>query len=131
MVTFTNLSIGLRLMTNRRAIKVTDEMFDLLWEKFPYDEELIRTQVQEALYDVHVPNQRGRTQSGIRVYRDDGFQGSGYIMVHWDDAKKLDWCLDNGYMPRGLPPEEDPIVWDNQPERERSMEIKKMLWDWL
>lgn len=115
---------------SRREVRVTDEQFRLLWEAYPDDPVLIAEMCREALFGIHVPNETGRLQSGVRVYRDDGFMGSGYILVHWDDAKNLDWCLDNGYTPHGFPAEEQPIVWDENPDRERAQDIKQTLWEW-
>lgn len=110
-------------------INLTDEQFEYLWERFGYDDNLIAEVVKEELFKIHVPNRTGRTQSGVRVYYDDGFMGSGYMLVHWDDAKKLTWCQNNGYFDR-LPENEQPVIWDDQPDREKALSLKKTMWAW-
>lgn len=117
---------------HRRSTQLTDEQFRVLFDAFPDDPELIAEACRSALTRIHVPNPTGRTQSGVRVYRDNGWNGSGYELVHWDDAKTVGWCLDNGYpQPSGaFPKYELPLVWDDQPERERLLGVQRTLSEW-
>jgi hypothetical protein len=117
----------------RREIKLTDEQIKLLWDAFPKDPALIEFQCQQALKDIHVPNKTGRWhRHDVRVYYDDGFMGSGYLLVHWDDAKQKrpPNCLDNGYCTDPHFRHEE-MEWDDQPERERLLSIQKTLNEWM
>lgn len=111
----------------RRDLLLTDEQWDLLTNTFPNDPVIQAEMCLDALSYVGIPNPYGKTQTGIRVYKDNGFMGSGYTMVHWDDAKSLPWCLDNGYTPNGFPESELPLIWDEDPKREKALEIHKLL----
>lgn len=113
----------------RYNIKLTDEQIEALFEMYPHDEFLIAHMCKNELYKIRIPNPIGYTQSGIRVYVDNGSMGSGYIMVHWDDAKKVSWCESNGYY-TSMPESEKPIIWVEDPERERQEEIYDMLSKW-
>lgn len=110
-------------------IRLTEEQFKLLWNHFPDDPALIETACWEEAMRVRIPNPTGYTQSGIPVYQDNGHMGSGYVLVHWDAAKSVPWCQDNGYYER-LPPEEEPIVWDVNPEIEQMREVQGLLYEW-
>jgi hypothetical protein len=112
-----------------RQIRVTDEQFKAMFDADPHNPEFQAEMCRDALYTIHVPNQTGVwPKYGARVYYDNGFQGSGYLLVHWNDASKVPGCLSNGYCPSGGPGHED-IVWDDQPERERLASIRQTLWD--
>lgn len=114
---------------HRVTVKLTDEQFAFLWNAYPHDESLIAHACQHALFYIFPPNPTGRTATGVRIYRDDGFNGSGYVLVHGADAKNLDWCLDNGYYDR-MPESEKPLVWDENPERDRLLSIQATLREW-
>lgn len=114
----------------RTQIRVTDEQFALLWEHFPLDVELIETVCRAALIYIRIPNKTGRWPLyDVRVYYDNGHQGSGYLLVHWDDAGKVPGCQSNGYCtdPRL---QYNNMVWDEQPERERLLSIQATLMEW-
>lgn len=116
----------------RRDVRVTDEQFRMLWEAHPHDEEFIALACRDALYDVPVVNRTGTwPKYGVRVYIDEsGSNASGYLLVHRRDAKRVDgpW-LDNGYC---TDPDfrSENVVWDDQPDRERAMSIRRTLSHW-
>jgi hypothetical protein len=110
-----------------RDLRLTDGQFETLLAAYPHDPALQAEVCMDALYRVHPPIPRGRTQSGIPVYVDEGFNGSGYTMVHWDAAKNLSWCLDNGYTPKGFPDSELPLIWDEDPKREHLLSVRRLL----
>lgn len=112
------------------TVKLTDEQFKRLWDLYPHDEDFISEACRQALYHVHVPNRQGIwPKYGVRVYYDDGFMGSGYLLVHWEDSSKVPGCLSNGFMHSGGP-RHDEVEWDDQPERERLQSIKNTLMEW-
>lgn len=112
------------------TVRINDEQFKFLFDLYPHDEELIKVACQDALSTIHVPNPIGYTQSGIRVYKDlYGFNSSGYTLVHWDDAKKVTWCLDNGYYEH-MPESEKPIIWKDDTEQKRLLSIQRTLSEW-
>ena len=109
---------------------LTDEQFRVLFDAFPNDDNLIRAAVLAAVHTVSVPLKTGVwPRHGARVYYDDGFNGSGYLLVHWNDSGKVPGCLSNGYVPTGIPTDE--IEWDENPARERALAIHKTMWSWV
>jgi hypothetical protein len=112
-------------------VRVSEDMFWEMFDRHPHDPDLQAKACEFAYYTLHAPIPKGRTQSGIRVYRDEGWHGSGYVMVHWDDAKQVSWCLDNGYTPHGFPDEELPLIWESDPERDRILAVKATLLEWM
>jgi hypothetical protein len=117
-------------LPRRRTLRITDEQFRLLFDTYPDDPELIAEACREALYSLQVPSPTGRwPKYDVRVYVDNGFNGSGYLLIHWEDAHKVPGCLSNGFMSSGGPGHAD-IEWDDQPERERIAAIRSTLQDW-
>lgn len=112
------------------SITITDEQFEILFNAFPYDPVLQAEACREALYDISIPNPIGYTRTGIRMYQDlYGFVASGYTLVHWEDAKHVSWCLNNGYY-EVMPESEKPIEWVEDPERDRLLSIRATLIKW-
>lgn len=111
-------------------MKLTWDEFKVLWDRDPYNPRFIREACLSELYRVRSPYPKGTwPKYGVRVYHDVGFNGSGYLMVHWDDADKVPGCQSNGYMERGGPTHEE-IEWDDQPEIARARAIRRLLREW-
>lgn len=111
-------------------LDLTDEEFQLLWDRDPYNPKYIEHACQDALYRVYIPTKTGTwPKYDVRVYYDDGPMGSGYLMVHWDDSKKVPGCLSNGYC---TDPDlrSDNVEWDDQPQRERALSVRQTLREW-
>lgn len=129
-----------RSATERRPheVRLTDEQFRRLWDLYPHDETLIAEACREALYTAPTPpNRKGVwPKYGVRVYIDEyGFNASGYMLVHWDDAKRVDgpW-LSNGYC-EDRDFRHENIEWDtsDDDERQRRLSLRRTLqhWAWL
>lgn len=109
---------------------LTDEQFRVLFDAFPHDENLIRAAVLSATHMISVPNKTGVwPRYDARVYYDNGWHGSGYLLVHWDDTGKVPGCLSNGYVASGLI--DDEIEWDDNPARDRALSIQRTMWEWV
>lgn len=109
---------------------ITDDQFRVLFDAFPHDENLIRVAVLDALHTVSVPLKEGTwTRWDARVYYDDGWNGSGYLLVDWNDWRKVPGCMSNGYISTGIPVDE--VEWDENPARERALSIRKTMYEWI
>jgi hypothetical protein len=114
----------------RRRVDLTDEQIKALWDLYPLDPELIALHCREALAHLSIPRKTGVwTRWNVRCYYDDGFMGSGYLLVHWDDAERAPNCQSNGYCTDPNFRSEE-IVWDENPERERLLSIQHTLAHW-
>jgi len=112
------------------SFRLDDEKFKILLDAMPHDEVLIAEACRRALLTFHLPMKRGYTQGGVPVYLDDGFHGSGYILVDWKYAEKNHgYWLKNGYVEK-WPEDEEPFVWNVDPERERLIDVMKTLREW-
>ena len=108
---------------------LTPAQFRLLWESFPFSPNLVQVVARRAVYSCRIPNQTGVwSKYGARVYYDNGSHGSGYLMVHWEDYRKVPGCQSNGYISTGVPSSE--IVWDEQPEREAAEKVREAVDHW-
>lgn len=104
-------------------LRLTDEQFRVLWDQFPHDETLIAAACRDAISHVRKPpNRKGVwPKYGVRVYYDEyGWNTSGYLMVHWEDAKRVKgpW-LDNGYVSNDPDFRHENMEWDHSEDAKR------------
>lgn len=117
-------------------IKLSDEQLDRMFVLMPNDPELITAICKSAMFSRALPTPPNRKgvwpKFDVRVYYDDyGFNASGYMMVHWEDAKAKEgpW-LSNGYAYDRDPDfRAENMEWDDSDDAKRQHyhEVRQLL----